>query len=258
MVPSHATFTKPKPQPHLALWCCVRQAGRGGEEETQTEGVLPGDRGMPGQQLLHCGCGYGQLLAPPGGDPPKHQRPQQRPEGEEGANPAGVAAGRGEEAENGARRRGGCRPPPRKAQVREEHRHWHLPALQLHGAPASPAALQDPQPSLSRRGAAPQSRQAHHQRALQCHADLRENHQLSSLPTRGVNSCLGEYGLATRYCVGAVSDSGSEVKRCCMAENCMHLPWELCGPHLLNRALVNAVGWTEGGREGEREGQGVF
>jgi hypothetical protein len=85
-------------------------------------------------------------------------------------------------------------------------------------------------------------------------SQLRENHQLSSLLTMWVNSCLGEYGLATRYCVGAVSDSGSDVKRCCRAKDCMHLPWEWCGPHLLNRALVDAVGWTEGGREGGREG----
>ena len=74
---------------------------------------------------------------------------------------------------------------------------------------------------------------------------LREDHQLSVLLAMWVDSCLGDYGLATQDFVGAVSDSGSDVKRCCMAEDCMALPWEWCGPHLLNRALVDALGWTE-------------
>jgi hypothetical protein len=66
-------------------------------------------------------------------------------------------------------------------------------------------------------------------------------------------SCLGDYGLASEDFVGAMSNSGSDVKRCCMAVDCIALPWKWCGPHLFNRAIVNALGWTESSVRGERE-----
>eukprot|EP00624_Nannochloropsis_granulata_P001156 evm.model.NODE_15339_length_18062_cov_47.764866.1 len=76
-------------------------------------------------------------------------------------------------------------------------------------------------------------------------SELREDHQLSVLVSMWVKSCLSDYGLKVDNFVGAVSDSGSDVKRCCTSENCLGLPWEWCGPHLLNRALVDGLGWTE-------------
>ena len=60
-----------------------------------------------------------------------------------------------------------------------------------------------------------------------------------------VKSCLSEFKISERDIFAVVTDSGSDVKRCATHEACLNKPWEWCGPHLLNRALVEGVGYTE-------------
>lgn len=45
--------------------------------------------------------------------------------------------------------------------------------------------------------------------------------------------------------MGSVTDSGSDVKRCCKADDRLGLKWEWCGLHMLNPALVEGVGCSE-------------
>lgn len=85
--------------------------------------------------------------------------------------------------------------------------------------------------------------------------ELREVHRHSVLMSMWVKSCLIDNGLKVDDFVGVLSDSGNDVKRCCQLIGCRL--------HLLNRALVDALGWTEtstaedcggqAGREGGRE-----
>ena len=85
-------------------------------------------------------------------------------------------------------------------------------------------------------------------------SELRDAHQVSNLLALWVQSCLDEYGLRLHDFVGSVTDSGSDVKRCCTAADCLDLKWEWCGPHWLNHAIVHGIGYTENTRESANEG----
>ena len=60
-----------------------------------------------------------------------------------------------------------------------------------------------------------------------------------------VVAVLAEFSFSKDQIFAAVSDSGSDVKRCIMAPDLLNKLREWCGPHLCNRALVEAAGYSE-------------
>lgn len=84
-------------------------------------------------------------------------------------------------------------------------------------------------------------------------SELQDEFRLSRLLYMWVEACLAEIGLAKHHFVGASTDSGSDVKRCTTADDCMGLPREWCGNHLINRALVESLGFSEQVGEGSNE-----
>lgn len=89
-----------------------------------------------------------------------------------------------------------------------------------------------------------------HSRLIACRhynpsSQLRDEVRASELLADYVKSCLAEFNLNVQDIYAVVTDSGSDVKRCATHSSCLNKPWEWCGPHLLNRALIDGVGYSE-------------
>ena len=82
---------------------------------------------------------------------------------------------------------------------------------------------------------------------------LRDEARASELLFEWVKSCLAEYNLSVDDIFAVVTDSGSDVKRCATSPSLLNKPWEWCGPHLLNRALVEGVGYCEDKKDCQNE-----
>ena len=71
----------------------------------------------------------------------------------------------------------------------------------------------------------------------------RSSIKLSKLHALHTQCILQDFGFGQFDIYGATTDSGSDVKACVSAE--MHLQWEWCIPHMVNRCVLEAFGDTE-------------
>lgn len=88
----------------------------------------------------------------------------------------------------------------------------------------------------------------HHSYMVACRiynpsSDLRVTNAASTLLHDWTLDCLAEVGVERQHLFAATSDAGSDVK-CCLTER-FSLPWEWCGPHMLNRAAEESYGYTD-------------
>ena len=89
---------------------------------------------------------------------------------------------------------------------------------------------------------------------FQPHPDLKEQEQLSSLLKIWVQSVLEEYELNTEDIRASTTDGGSDVRRCCTQLIGEHWVW--CIAHLMNRALVDALGMNVTSKSNEDDEEG--
>lgn len=76
-------------------------------------------------------------------------------------------------------------------------------------------------------------------------SEIRDGVAASFILAEWTKACLAEFGLTIDDVFAMVTDSGSDVKRCASSAACLQKPWEWCGPHMLNRALIEGAGYDE-------------
>ncbi len=75
------------------------------------------------------------------------------------------------------------------------------------------------------------------------HPDLKDKKSAGELLCIWIEDVLCEFGLNIEDVRSATTDGGSDVKKCFSTFMCDHWIW--CIPHLINRALVDALGMNE-------------